>query len=144
MIHAHAAGVVGIIKAGVGTLTCINNPAMCAGGVAKAGVGGVISAAANGVMDQVTSWMVDAAKAIDGFVATVALATTTPQLGAAWFGDLFSYVTSFAVLLAAVFAVAGIGAAGLMHNGRLLDRPCTASSAPAGGRPWLSPWSCSA
>lgn len=66
MIHAHAAGVVGIIKAGVGTLSCVNNPATCAGGVAKAGAGGVLRAAANGVMDAVTSWMVDAAKAIDG------------------------------------------------------------------------------
>ena len=122
MVHAHAAGVVKTVTGVVKTIACANNPAVCAGGAVKGVVGGALGAAANGAMDAVTSWMVDAAKAIDGFVAHVALATTTPELGAAWFGDLFRYVTSFAVLLAAVFAVAGIGAAGLMHNGRLLGQ----------------------
>jgi hypothetical protein len=95
------------------------DPILHAGGKV---LGGVAGAAAAGVMDQVTSWMTDAAKSIDGFVMHVALATTTPQLGAAWFGDLFGWLTGIALPFAALFAVAGIGAAGLLHNGRMLGQ----------------------
>lgn len=88
------------------------------GGVAGTLAGGV----AGGVMDAVTTWMVDAAKTIDQFVSHVALATTTPQLGAPWFGALFSWTTQLSLPLAALFAVAGIGAAGLLHNGHMLGQ----------------------
>ena len=119
MIRAHAAG---IIKTITGAGGCLVSPALCGQSPTKSIVGGIVGAAASSVMDQLTSWMVDAAKAVDQFVMHVALATTTPQLGAAWFGQLFTYMTELGVLLAAVFAVAGIGAAALLHNGRLLGQ----------------------
>ena len=119
MIRAHAAG---IIKTITGAGGCLVSPTLCGQSPTKSIVGGIVGAAASSVMDQLTSWMVDAAKAVDQFVMHVALATTTPQLGAAWFGQLFAYMTELGVLLAAVFAVAGIGAAALLHNGRLLGQ----------------------
>ncbi len=75
-------------------------------------VAGVAGAAAKGlagdVMDQVTSWMVQAAQTVDGDVMTAATATSTPELSAQWYQQEFGYLAFFGAALAGIVALLGM------------------------------------
>jgi hypothetical protein len=75
-------------------------------------IGGVAGAAAKGlaagVMDQVASWMVQAAQTVDGDVMKAATATSTPELSAPWYQQEFGYLAFFGAALAAIVALLGL------------------------------------
>ncbi len=66
---------------------------------------------AGDVMDQVTSWMVQAAQTVDGDVMKAATSTSTPELSAPWYQQEFGYLAFFGVALAAIVALLGVFAA---------------------------------
>jgi hypothetical protein len=63
---------------------------------------------AGDVMDQVTSWMVQAAQTVDGDVMKAATSTSTPELSAPWYQQEFGYLAFFGAALAAIVALLGV------------------------------------
>jgi hypothetical protein len=59
-------------------------------------------------MDQVASWMVQAAQTVDSDVMKAATATSTPELSAPWFQQEFGYLAFFGAALAAIVALLGV------------------------------------
>ncbi|MGZ6561710.1 MAG: hypothetical protein ACXVH3_26685 [Solirubrobacteraceae bacterium] len=74
------------------------------GGVA----GSAAKALAGGVMDQVASWMVQAAQTVDDDVMKAATATSTPELSAPWYQQEFGYLAFFGAALAGIVALLGL------------------------------------
>jgi hypothetical protein len=75
-------------------------------------VAGVAGSAAKGlagdVMDQVASWMVQAAQTVDGDVMKAATSTSTPELSAPWYQQEFGYLAFFGAALAGIVALLGV------------------------------------
>jgi hypothetical protein len=75
-------------------------------------VAGLAGSAAKGlagaVMDQVASWMVQAAQAVDGDVMKAVTSTSTPELSAPWYQQEFGYLAFFGAALAAIVALLGL------------------------------------
>jgi type IV secretion system protein TrbL len=79
-----------------------------------AGAAGAAAAGLTGdVMNQVTTWMVQAAQTVDGDVMNAATATTTPELTAPWYQTEFAYLAYFAAALAGLVALLGVISAGI-------------------------------
>lgn len=63
---------------------------------------------AGSAMDQATTWMVQAARTLDGDVMDASTATTTPELTAPWYQQEFGYLAFFGAALAGLVALLGI------------------------------------
>ncbi len=59
-------------------------------------------------MDQVSSWMVQAAQTVDSDVMKAATATSTPELSAPWYQQEFGYLAFFGAALAGIVATLGV------------------------------------
>jgi hypothetical protein len=59
-------------------------------------------------MDQVASWMVQAAQTVDGDVMKAATSSSTPELSAPWFQQEFGYLAFFGAALAGIVALLGV------------------------------------
>ena len=80
-------------------------------GDAAGSAGSAVQGLAGGVMDQVASWMVQAAQTVDGDVMKAATATSTPELSAPWYQQEFGYLAFFGAALAGIVALLGVFAA---------------------------------
>ena len=70
--------------------------------------GSVAKGLAGDVMDQVASWMVQAAQTVDDDVMKAATATSTPELSAPWYQQEFGYLAFFGAALAGIVALLGL------------------------------------
>jgi hypothetical protein len=77
-------------------------------GDAASAAGSAAQGLAGDVMDQVASWMVQAAQTVDGDVMKAATATSTPELSAPWFQQEFAYLAFFGAALAGIVALLGV------------------------------------
>jgi hypothetical protein len=77
-------------------------------GDAASAAGSAAQGLAGDVMDQVASWMVQAAQTVDGDVMNAATATSTPELSAPWFQQEFGYLAFFGAALAGIVALLGV------------------------------------
>jgi len=77
-------------------------------GDAASAAGSATQGLAGDVMDQVASWMVQAAQTVDGDVMKAATATSTPELSAPWFQQEFGYLAFFGAALAGIVALLGV------------------------------------
>ena len=78
--------------------------------------GTIAGAAATGVMDQVTAWMVQAAQTISGWVVKEAGVITRPELDAAWYLNLFSGLAALGAALAGLVALIALGSAAIRKD----------------------------
>ena len=78
--------------------------------------GTIAGAAATGVMDQVTAWMVQAAQTISGWVVKEADVITRPELDAAWYLSLFSGLAALGAALAGLVALIALGSAAIRKD----------------------------
>jgi hypothetical protein len=78
--------------------------------------GALAGAAATGVMDQVTAWMVQAAQTINGWVVKEAGVITKPELDAGWYLRLFSGLAALGGALAGLVALIALGSAAVRKD----------------------------
>jgi type IV secretion system protein TrbL len=79
-------------------------------------VAGLPGAVANGVMGDVSQWMVGAATTVLGFVEKAATSTSTPELTSAWYQGELKYLAVFAAAIAGLVSVLGIASAALRRD----------------------------
>ena len=77
-------------------------------GDAASAAGSAAEGLAGDVMDQVASWMVQAAQTVDGDVMKAATSSSTPELSAPWFQQEFGYLALFGAGLAGIVALLGV------------------------------------
>lgn len=92
------------------------NPARQAIGAIAGIPGDLAKAAATGIMDQVTAWMVGAAQTISGWVVKEAGVITSPDLNAAWYLNLFSGLAALGGVLAGLVGVIALGSAAIRRD----------------------------
>ena len=92
------------------------NPAHQALGAAASIPGDLAKAAATGVMNQVTAWMVKAAQTISGWVVKEAGVITSPDLNASWYLRLFSGLAALGGALAALVGLIALGSAAIRKD----------------------------
>ena len=85
----------------------VNGVPQLPGDVAGA-AGSAVQGLAGGAMDQVATWMVQAAQTVDGDVMKAATATSTPELSAPWYQQEFGYLAFFGAALAGIVALLGV------------------------------------
>lgn len=83
-----------------------------AGGLANE----AISAAGSGVMDSLSEWMIGAARSITGFVAKEMQASTTPQLGAAWYRSEFASQADLGAALGLLVSLIALSSAAIRRD----------------------------
>lgn len=92
------------------------NPARQALGAAGSVPGALAKAAATGVMDQITEWMVKAAQTISGWVVKQAGEITSPDLNANWYLRLFSGLAALGGVLAGLVALVALASAAIRKD----------------------------
>jgi hypothetical protein len=85
-----------------------------AGGLASE----AISAAGSSVMDSLSEWMIGAARSIAGFVAKEMRASTTPQLGAAWYRRDFASQADLGAALGLLVSLIALTSAAIRRDPR--------------------------
>jgi hypothetical protein len=78
--------------------------------------GALAGAAATGIMNQVTAWMVQAAQTINGWVVKEAGVITKPELDAGWYLRLFSGLAALGGALAGLVALIALGSAAVRKD----------------------------
>ena len=92
------------------------NPARQAANAIAGIPGALAKTAANGIMNQVTSWMVQAAQTISGWVVKEAGVITHPDLDAGWYLHLFSGLAALGGALAALVGLIALGSAAIRKD----------------------------
>ena len=92
------------------------NPARQALGAVGSIPGKLAGAAATGIMDQVTNWMVKAAQTISGWVVKEAGVITTPDLNASWYLRLFSGLAALGGALAGLVGLIALASAAIRKD----------------------------
>ena len=92
------------------------NPARQALGAAASIPGELAGAAASGIMDEVTGWMVQAAQTISGWVVKEAGTITHPDLEASWYLRLFSGLAALGGALAGLVGLIALASAAVRKD----------------------------
>src|SRR5207248_796297 len=92
------------------------NPARQALGAVASIPGKLAGAAATGIMDQVTAWMVQAAQTISGWVVKAAGAITHPDLEGGWYLRLFSGLAALGGSLAGLVGLIALASAAIRKD----------------------------
>jgi hypothetical protein len=92
------------------------NPARQAIGAIAGIPGDLAKAAATGIMNQVTAWMVGAAQTISGWVVKEAGVITSPELNAGWYVHLFSRLAALGGALAGLVGLIALGSAAIRKD----------------------------
>jgi hypothetical protein len=92
------------------------NPARQAANAITGVPGALAKAAATGIMDQVTGWMVQAAQTISGWVVKEAGVITRPDLNASWYLRLFSGLAALGGALAALVGLIALASAAIRRD----------------------------
>jgi hypothetical protein len=103
-----------------GVLSEATNGVCEAAGEAAGAVGGLVgeaaSAAGNGIMDALASWMIGAATQITVFVSREMQQTTTPQLESAWYLAQFRPMADLGAALSLLVAMIGLASAAIRRS----------------------------
>ena len=99
-----------------GAVSTITNAACDAGKAVAHGVGSIINAAGNAILDGIAGWLIGAATAITRFVAAQMTATTTPGLQSSWFQAQFAPIAALGAALALLVTLVALCSAAVRRS----------------------------